>query len=45
MVLPEGIRRDNEMLCIPDGQRLTATYIDKPLNFKRINPIAQTLLV
>jgi response regulator RpfG family c-di-GMP phosphodiesterase len=45
MVLAEGIYSENGMLLIPDGQRLTATYIDKLLNFNRINPIAQTLLV
>jgi hypothetical protein len=33
------------MLLIPDGQRLTATYIDKLLNYNRINPISQSLLV
>jgi response regulator RpfG family c-di-GMP phosphodiesterase len=45
MVLAEGIYSENGMLLIPDGQRLTATYIDKLLNFNRINPISQTLLV
>jgi response regulator RpfG family c-di-GMP phosphodiesterase len=45
MVLAEGIYSENGMLLIPDGQRLTATYIDKLLNFNRINPIAQSLLV
>jgi hypothetical protein len=45
MVLAEGIYSESGMLLIPDGQRLTATYIDKLLNFNRINPIAQTLLV
>jgi len=32
-------------LLIPDGQRLTATYIDKLHNYNRINPISQSLLV
>lgn len=45
MVLAEGIYSENGMLLIPDGQRLTATYIDKLTNFNRINPIAQSLLV
>jgi response regulator RpfG family c-di-GMP phosphodiesterase len=45
MVLAEGIYSENGMLLIPDGQRLTATYIDKLLNYNRINPISQTLLV
>jgi response regulator RpfG family c-di-GMP phosphodiesterase len=45
MVLAEGIYSENGMLLIPDGQRLTATYIDKLLNYNRINPIAQSLLV
>jgi len=45
MVLAEGIYSENGMLLIPDGQRLTATYIDKLLNFNRINPISQSLLV
>jgi hypothetical protein len=40
MVLAEGIYSENGMLLIPDGQRLTATYIDKLLNYNRspINP-------
>jgi len=45
MVLAEGIYSENGMLLIPDGQRLTATYIDKLLNYNRINPISQYLLV
>lgn len=45
MVLAEGIYSENGMLLIPDGQRLTATYIDKLNNYNRINPISQTLLV
>jgi response regulator RpfG family c-di-GMP phosphodiesterase len=45
MVLAEGIYSENGMLLIPDGQRLTATYIDKLVNYNRINPIAQSLLV
>jgi len=45
MVLAEGIYSENGMLLIPDGQRLTATYIDKLLNYNRINPISQLLLI
>jgi response regulator RpfG family c-di-GMP phosphodiesterase len=45
MVLAEGIYSENGILLIPDGQRLTATYIDKLLNYDRINPISQSLLV
>jgi response regulator RpfG family c-di-GMP phosphodiesterase len=45
MVLAEGIYSENGMLLIPDGQRLTATYIDKLHNYNRINPISQLLLV
>jgi response regulator RpfG family c-di-GMP phosphodiesterase len=45
MVLAEGIYSENGMLLIPDGQRLTATYIAKLLNYNRINPIPQSLLV
>jgi response regulator RpfG family c-di-GMP phosphodiesterase len=45
MVLAEGIYGENGMLLIPDGQRLTSTYIAKLLNYNRINPISQSLLV
>jgi response regulator RpfG family c-di-GMP phosphodiesterase len=45
MVLADAIYSENWMLLIPDGQKLTATYIDKLLNFNRINPISQALLV
>jgi hypothetical protein len=45
MILAEGIYSENGMLLIPDGQRLTATYIDKLANYNRINPISQLLLV
>ena len=45
MVLAQGIYSENGMLLIPDGQRLTATYIAKLLNYNRINPISQSLLV
>jgi response regulator RpfG family c-di-GMP phosphodiesterase len=45
MVLAEGIYSENGILLIPDGQQLTATYIAKLLNYNRINPISQSLLV
>jgi response regulator RpfG family c-di-GMP phosphodiesterase len=45
MVLAQGIYSENGVLLMPDGQRLTATYIDKLLNYHRINPILQSLLV
>ena len=45
MVLAEGIYSESGMLLIPDGQRLTAAYIDKLWNYNRISPIAQSLLV
>jgi response regulator RpfG family c-di-GMP phosphodiesterase len=45
MVLAQGIYTENGVLLIPDGQRLTSAYIDKLLNYNRINPIAQSLLV
>ena len=45
MVLAQGIYTANGILLIPDGQKLTATYIDKVINYNRINPISQSLLV
>lgn len=45
MVLAQGIYTVSGILLIPDGQRLTAPYIDKLLNHNRINPISQSLLV
>jgi response regulator RpfG family c-di-GMP phosphodiesterase len=45
MVLAEGVYSENGLLLIPDGQRLTAIYIDKLQNFNRITPITQLLLV
>jgi response regulator RpfG family c-di-GMP phosphodiesterase len=45
MVLAQGIYTVNGILLIPDGQRLTAPYIDKLVNHNRINPISQSLLV
>jgi len=45
MILAQGIYTVSGILLIPDGQRLTAPYIDKLLNHNRINPISQSLLV
>lgn len=45
MVLAQGIYTETGILLIPDGQRLTPTYIDKLHNHNRINPISQSLLV
>lgn len=45
MVLAKGIYTANGLLLIPDGQRLTETYIEKLLNHNRITPITQSLLV
>jgi response regulator RpfG family c-di-GMP phosphodiesterase len=45
MVLAQGIYTETGVLLMPDGQRLTITYIDKLLNYNRINPITQSLLV
>jgi response regulator RpfG family c-di-GMP phosphodiesterase len=45
MVLAKGIYTSNGLLLIPEGQELSATYIDKLLNHNRINPINQSLVV
>ena len=45
MVLARGIYASNGMLLIPDGQRLTSTFIDKINNHHRVTPMAQSLLV
>jgi hypothetical protein len=45
MVVARGIYTANGMLLVPDGQRLTETFIDKLRNHHRIDPIAQSLLV
>ena len=45
MVLAKGIYTANGLLLIPQGQELSAPYIDKLLNHNRINPISQSLLV
>ena len=45
MVLAKGIYTANGLLLIPEGQQLSATYIDKLMNHNRINPINQSLVV
>ena len=45
MVLARGIYTSNGMLLIPDGQRLTSTFIDKINNHHRVTPLSQSLLV
>ena len=45
MVLARGIYTANGLLLIPEGQQLSAIYIDKLLNHNRINPINQSLVV
>jgi response regulator RpfG family c-di-GMP phosphodiesterase len=45
MVLAQGIYTATGILLIPDGQKLTSTYIDKLVNHNRINPISRSLLV
>jgi response regulator RpfG family c-di-GMP phosphodiesterase len=45
MTLAKGIYTANGLLLIPEGQQLSAIYIDKLLNHNRINPINQSLVV
>jgi response regulator RpfG family c-di-GMP phosphodiesterase len=45
MVLAKGIYTANGLLLIPEGQPLSAPFIDKLLNHNRIQPITQCLLV
>lgn len=45
MVLAKGIYTANGILLIPEGQKLSETFIDKLYNHNRINPISQALLV
>jgi response regulator RpfG family c-di-GMP phosphodiesterase len=45
MILAKGIYTPSGLLLIPEGQQLSATYIDKLLNHNRINPINQSLVV
>ncbi len=45
MVLAKGIFTPNGLLLVPEGQRLNATYIEKVLNYNRIQPLVLTLTV
>jgi len=45
MVLARGIYTANGLMLIPEGQQLNATYIEKLLNYNRIQPLPQSLLV
>jgi response regulator RpfG family c-di-GMP phosphodiesterase len=45
MVLARGIYTANGVLLVPEGQQLNATYIEKLLNYNRIQPIRQSLVV
>ena len=45
MVLSRGIYTPSGLLLIPEGQRLNATYIEKVLNYNRVQPLVQTLTV
>lgn len=45
MVLARGIYTGHGLLLIPDGQRLTETFIDKINHHNRVDPISQSLLV
>jgi hypothetical protein len=45
MVVARGVYTANGLLLVPDGQRLTETFIHKLNHHHRIDPIAQSLLV
>ena len=45
MVLAKGIFTPNGLLLVPEGQRLNATYIEKVLNYNRVQPLVLTLTV
>ncbi len=45
MVLACGIYTPSGLLLIPEGQRLNATYIEKVLNYNRVQQLVQTLTV
>ncbi len=45
MVLSRGIYTPSGLLLVPEGQRLNATYIEKVLNYNRVQTLAQTLTV
>jgi len=43
--LSRGIYTPSGLLLVPEGQRLNATYIEKVLNYNRVQPLVQTLTV
>ena len=45
MVLACGIYSPTGLLLVPEGRQLNATYIEKVLNYNRIQPLVQTLTV
>jgi len=45
MILAKGIYTPTGLLLVPEGQQLNATYIEKVLNYNRIQPIVQSLVV
>ena len=45
MVLSRGIYTPTGLLLVPEGQLLNATYIEKVLNYNRVQPLVQTLTV
>jgi response regulator RpfG family c-di-GMP phosphodiesterase len=45
MVLAKGIYSPTGLLLVPEGRLLNATYIEKVLNYNRIQPLVQTLTV
>ena len=45
MVLAKGIYSPTGLLLVPEGRQLNATYIEKVLNYNRIQPLVQTLTV
>jgi response regulator RpfG family c-di-GMP phosphodiesterase len=45
MVLAKGIYASNGLLLLPEGQPLTPAAIEKLLNYNRIRPIIQSLVV
>lgn len=45
MVLARGIYSPSGLLLVPEGQRLNATYIEKVLNYNRVQPLVQNLTV
>jgi hypothetical protein len=45
MVLARGIYSQSGMLLVPEQQQLNATFIEKVLNYDRIQPIPLSLVV